>query len=90
MDAVVHTLACAALEIYEKHCRKAGRGRMFDFVQAGNPGHAETKLWSLLNAARNFFKHEGESLDELIELDDTPPSVRWNFQIDPRASGRGG
>jgi hypothetical protein len=71
-DAVaVHTLACAAREIYEKHCRKTGRGRMFDFVQAGNPGHPEKTLWNLLNAARNFFKHEGESLDERIEFDDT-------------------
>lgn len=71
-DAVaVHTLACAAREIYEKHCRKAGRGRMFDFVQAGNPGYAEKQLWNLLNAARNFFKHEGSSLDEQIEFDDT-------------------
>jgi hypothetical protein len=71
-DAVaVHTLACAAREIYEKHCRKAARGRMFDFVQAGNPGHQEKQLWNLLNAARNFFKHEGDSLDDRIEFDDT-------------------
>jgi len=71
-DAVaVHTLPCAAREIYEKHCRKAGQGRMFDFVQAGNPGRAEKELWNLLNAARNFFKHEGDSLDQSIEFDDT-------------------
>src|ERR1700686_131937 len=71
-DAVaVHTLACAAREIYEKHCRKGARGRMFDFVQAGNPGYAEKQLWNLLNAARNFFKHEGDSLDDRIEFDDT-------------------
>jgi hypothetical protein len=63
MDPVVHTLGCAARENYEKHCREAGRGRMFDFVQAGNPGRAAKKPWNL-NAARNFFKHEGESLDE--------------------------
>jgi hypothetical protein len=71
-DAVaVHTLASAAREIYEKHCRKAGRGRMFDFVRAGNPGHEEKQLWNLLNAARNFFKHEGDTLDVQIEFDDT-------------------
>lgn len=70
-DAVaVHTLACAAREIYEKHCRSAGHGRMFDFVKAGNPGKPEKQLWNLLNAARNFFKHEGASLDERIEFDD--------------------
>jgi hypothetical protein len=67
----VHTLACAAREIYEKHCRKEGRGRMFDFVQAGNPGRADKELWNLLNAARNFFKHDGDSLDQSIEFDDT-------------------
>jgi hypothetical protein len=72
VDAVaVHTLACAAREIYEKHCRKAGRGRMFDFVRAGNPGHEERQLWNLLNAGRNFFKHEGDALDDRIEFDDT-------------------
>jgi hypothetical protein len=71
-DAVaVHTLACAAREIYEKHCRLNGRGRMFDFVKSGNPGHAEKQLWTLLNAARNFFKHEGVSLEDRIEFDDT-------------------
>ncbi len=71
-DAVaVHTLACAAREIYEKHCRKAGRGQMFDFVQAGNPAYTKKDLRKLLNAARNFLKHEGESLDEHIEFDDS-------------------
>jgi hypothetical protein len=67
----VHTLACAAREIYEKHCQKTGRGRMFDFVQAGSPGYAERDLWNLLNAARNFFKHPGASLDDRIEFDDS-------------------
>jgi len=38
----VHTLACAAREIYEKHCRKAKQGRMFDFLQAGNPGQKKS------------------------------------------------
>jgi hypothetical protein len=67
----VHTLACPAREIYEKHCRKAGQGRMFDLLQAGNRGRAEKELWNLLNAARNLFKHEGDSLDQSIEFDDT-------------------
>jgi hypothetical protein len=71
-DAVaVQTLACAAREIYEKHCQKSGLGSMFDFVQAGSPGHAERDLWNLLNAARNFFKHPGAALDERIEFDDS-------------------
>jgi hypothetical protein len=59
----VHTLACAAREIYAKHCRKAGRG-----VQ---------QIAQLLFGVR-------------IGLDETRPSVRWDFQIDPRASDRGG
>jgi hypothetical protein len=71
-DAVaVHTLACAAREIYEKHCRATGRGRMFDFVQAGNPAYAERDLWNLLNAARNFFKHPAASPHDRIEFDDS-------------------
>lgn len=70
-DAVsVHTLACAAREIYEKHCLKADRPRMFDFVKDGNPAYQDKELWNLLNAARNFFKHPGESLSETIEFDD--------------------
>lgn len=71
-DAVaVHTLACAAREIYEKHCRKAELGRMFDFVRDGNPHYAEKDLWNLLNLARNFFKHPGDSLDDRVEFDDS-------------------
>ena len=71
-DAVaVHTLACAAREIYEKNCLKTGRTRMFDFVRSGNPEHAERDLWNVLNAARNFFKHEGSSLSESIEFEDS-------------------
>ena len=70
-DAVaVHTLACAAREIYEKNCLKTGRTRMFDFVRSGNPEHAERDLWNVLNAARNFFKHEGSSLSESIEFEE--------------------
>lgn len=71
-DAIaVHTLACAAREIYEKHCAKAGHVRMFDFVKNGNPNYKEKELWNLLNAARNVFKHEGESLDQRLEFDDS-------------------
>lgn len=37
-DAVaVHTLACAAREIYEKHCRFAGKDRFYDHIE-GQPG----------------------------------------------------
>ena len=66
----IHTFACAAREIYEKHCEKAGIDRMFNHIRAT---HTETdkRLWEILNGARNFFKHPGESLDEFIELRDS-------------------
>jgi hypothetical protein len=71
-DAIaVHTLACSAREIYEKHCAMNSNQRMFDFMKSGNPQAAEKDLWNLLNAARNFFKHPGQSLNETIEFDDT-------------------
>lgn len=65
----IHTLACAAREIYEKHCEKAGIDRMFNHIRET---HTETdkRLWEILNGARNFFKHPGESLDDVIELRD--------------------
>ncbi len=68
---VVHTLACAAREIYEKHCLKKGLRRTFDYVKESNPTHAEKDLWNVLNGLRNFFKHPGESLDETVEFSDT-------------------
>ena len=67
----VHTLACAAREIYEMHCLKANLTRMFDYVKESNPTHAETELWNVLNVLRNFFKHSGASLDETVEFYDT-------------------
>jgi len=71
-DAVaVHTLTCAALEIYEKHCRRAGLACMFDLVKAGNPSLAEKELRNAVNLAKNFFKHDGSDLDERIEFDDS-------------------
>jgi len=53
----VHTLVCAAREIYEKSLKKAGRQRMFDLIKQAHPGHTETQLWNVLNNHRNFFKH---------------------------------
>jgi len=71
-DAIsVHTLAGAAREIYEKHCLKSDKPRMFNYVKAGSPTFGETQLWNLLNAARNFFKHPGDALTETVEFDDT-------------------
>ena len=70
--ASVHTLACAAREIYEKHCKARGVERMFDHIQAANPGMAETALWGILNGSRNFLKHPEATfdLDVAIDLDD--------------------
>ncbi|MGY6258132.1 hypothetical protein ACXIVK_32185 [Paraburkholderia caledonica] len=70
-DAVaVHTLACAAREIYEKHCANLQLDRLFEYIESANPERKATALWNVLNGARNFFKHAGESLDEAIELRD--------------------
>jgi hypothetical protein len=44
---------------------------MFDFVKVGTPDAPEKDLWNLLNKARNFFKHEGDTLEERIEFNDT-------------------
>ena len=66
----IHTLACAAREIYEKNCKKAGIDRMFNHIQETHRQATEKELWDILNGARNFFKHPGESLDETIELRD--------------------
>ncbi|MGF6985184.1 hypothetical protein QFZ99_004661 [Paraburkholderia atlantica] len=71
-DAVaVHTLSCAAREIYEKHCAHLELDRGFDYIKASNPEYKEKDLWNVLNGARNFFKHPGKSLEEEIELRDT-------------------
>jgi hypothetical protein len=66
----VHTLACAAREIYEKHCGKAGVERMLDHIKASNPNYTQKQIMDLINAARNFFKHDGQSLDDAIEFSD--------------------
>lgn len=66
----VHTLACAAREIYEKHCGKVGVERMLDHIKAANPNYTQKDIMKLLNAARNFFKHDGVSLDDAIEFSD--------------------
>jgi len=66
----VHTLACAAREIYEKHCGKAGVTRMLDHIKACNPHYTQKRIFDLLNAARNFFKHDGTTLGDVIEFSD--------------------
>ena len=65
-----HTRACAAREIFEKHCKMDQRHRMFDEVRRRHPDATEKELWEVLNRARNFFKHPDQNgnLDATIEL----------------------
>jgi hypothetical protein len=44
-DAVaVHTLACAAREIYEKRCGTAGIERMLDHIKESNPSLTQKEI----------------------------------------------
>jgi hypothetical protein len=66
----VHTLACAAREIYEKHCKAADITRTFDYVKDSNTHLTEKQLWNILNGPRNFFKHPADHLNDSIEFSD--------------------
>lgn len=70
--ASVHTLACAAREIYEKHCKAKGVDRMFEKIESSNPDRDSKQLWTILNGPRNFLKHPEPTmdLDAKLELDD--------------------
>lgn len=70
--ASIHTLACAAREIYEKHCKAQGIERMFEEIEAANPERTSKELWTIMNGPRNFLKHPEASLDltATLELDD--------------------
>lgn len=67
-----HTLACAAREIFEKHCKLDNRPRLFDQIQMACAQAPDKELWEVLNRARNFFKHPDPKgdLDATIELGD--------------------
>jgi hypothetical protein len=68
----IHTLTCAAREIYEKHCAAHGVERMFEQIEAANPERTTKELWAILNGPRNFLKHPEVSMDltAALELDD--------------------
>lgn len=70
--AAIHTLACAAREIYEKHCQARGVDRMFDYVASANPDRSSKELWDILNGPRNFLKHPTGDYDlsAALELND--------------------
>jgi sarcosine oxidase delta subunit len=74
----IHTLACAAREIYEKHCKKKGITRFFDYVQQSH-NQPEKELWNAINGPRNFLKHPGDSLDDEITLTDSENSSMLFF-----------
>jgi hypothetical protein len=71
-DAVaVHTLACAAREIYEKRCGTAGIERMLDHIKDSNPSLTQKEIMDILNKPRNFFKHlKNDSIDFSDEMND--------------------
>lgn len=67
-----HTLACAAREIFEKHCKLDSRHRLFDQIRKNHTDATDKELWDVLNKARNFFKHpdpQGD-LNATVELGD--------------------
>lgn len=70
--AAIHTLTCAAREIYEKHCEAAGVERMFTYIESANPEKRRRELWDILNGPRNFLKHPdpGRDLAVTMELTD--------------------
>jgi hypothetical protein len=71
-DAVaVHTLACAAREIYEKRCGTAGIELMLDHIKNSNPSLTQKTIMDVLNEARNVFKHlRDETVDFSDEMND--------------------
>lgn len=70
--AAIHTLVCAAREIYEKHCEAQGIERMFEMIEAANPDRTRKELWGILNGPRNFLNHPEASMDlcARLELDE--------------------
>src|SRR5579871_4163267 len=78
--AAIHTLACAAREIYEKHCAAQGVERMFEQIEAANPDRSRKELWDILNGPRNWLKHPEASMDLSARLaldDEMNASMLW-------------
>lgn len=66
----VHTLACAAREIFEKRIQKAGRPRFVDYFRDAHPQMSEKQILAMFNKARNFFKHDREEGNDTIPFND--------------------
>ena len=43
--AAIHTLTCAARELYEKRCADQGVERMFEYIESANPQRTRKELW---------------------------------------------
>ena len=86
----VHTLVCAAREIFEKHLNLRGDDWMFDLVKATMPEREDKEIWNMVNRARNFFKHPGEALDDEIEFTDEDNDVQFIFAIHDSTELSGG
>jgi hypothetical protein len=70
-DAVaVHTLACAAREIYDAHCSKADPTRALGNAKESDPDRGDKGLWDTLNEPRNFFEHPENDLTDQIAFSD--------------------
>ncbi len=65
----IHTLACAARGIYEKHCSMAGIPRFYDHIAATYPEMRQKEIFDALNHARNFFKHPDADGDLAAEIE---------------------
>jgi hypothetical protein len=67
--ASIHTLACAARELYEKHLAASGSDRMFSYIEATHPDRTRKELLDILNGARNWLKHPEPSMDLSARLE---------------------
>lgn len=70
-DAVaVHTLACAAREIFERMLKARGKQRYIDLILEREPNLKEGEVARELNTFRNFFKHAHDGVDTTISFSD--------------------
>lgn len=71
-SVAIHTLACAAREIFEKHCAINKVHRYFDNIKIDFPELEDGEIWAAMNNARNFFKHPDRlgNFESSIELHD--------------------
>lgn len=66
----VHTLACAAREIYEAHCSKADPTDSSGNVKESDRDRGDKGLWDTLNEPRNLFERPGNDLADQIAFSD--------------------